>query len=179
MTPHAPPSASVSSSLLERLRDRAPDAWARLVHLYYPVVRRWGLRAGLQAEDAADVAQEVFRALAGNVGRFDRAGGRNSVRRVGKRVVHDRTWNDDHRRGRRDRGHNARRGLWRQGRWWGASHNARREDRHEGLFDVRKFRVQRACDGAGRERGAVSLAKGLQGREHDARVGAGRETVDG
>ncbi len=86
MTPPADPlrgypaSVSVSSSLLDRLRDRAPDAWARLVHLYYPVVRRWGERAGLQPADAADVAQEVFRALAGNVGRFDRAGGRNSFR---------------------------------------------------------------------------------------------------
>jgi RNA polymerase sigma-70 factor (ECF subfamily) len=74
------PSATVSSSLLEGLRGRAPEAWARVVHLYYPVVRRWGLRAGLQDEDAADVAQEVFRALAGNVGRFDRDGGRNSFR---------------------------------------------------------------------------------------------------
>src|SRR3954471_13063205 len=71
-------SASVSSSLLERLQMQDAEAWRRLVHLYYPLVCGWGRRAGLQAEDAADVAQEVFRALAGNVVRFQRAGGKNS-----------------------------------------------------------------------------------------------------
>lgn len=70
----------MSSSLLQRLRDRDPDAWRRLVRLYYPLVRHWCLRAGLRTEDAADVAQEVFRALAGNVVRFDRDGGKNSFR---------------------------------------------------------------------------------------------------
>jgi RNA polymerase sigma-70 factor (ECF subfamily) len=73
-------SVSVSSSLLDRLRLQDPEAWRRLVRLYYPVVRGWGERAGLQAEDAADVAQEVFRALAGNVDRFRRDGGKNSFR---------------------------------------------------------------------------------------------------
>jgi RNA polymerase sigma-70 factor (ECF subfamily) len=71
---------SASSSLLERVRAQEPEAWRRLVRLYYPLVRGWCERAGLQAEDAADVAQEVFRALAGNVGRFRRDGGQNSFR---------------------------------------------------------------------------------------------------
>jgi RNA polymerase sigma-70 factor (ECF subfamily) len=70
----------MSSSLLNRLRDQDADAWRRLVELYYPLVRDWCLRARLQAEDAADVAQEVFRALAGNVMRFEREGGKNSFR---------------------------------------------------------------------------------------------------
>jgi RNA polymerase sigma-70 factor (ECF subfamily) len=73
-------SASVSSSLLERVRAQEPEAWRRLVRLYYPLVRGWCERAGLQSEDAADVAQEVFRALAGNVDRFRRDGGQNSFR---------------------------------------------------------------------------------------------------
>jgi RNA polymerase sigma-70 factor (ECF subfamily) len=72
--------ASMSSSLLKRLRDQDADAWRRLVRLYYPLVRGWCQRSGLQAEDAADVAQEVFRALAGNVDRFEREGGQNSFR---------------------------------------------------------------------------------------------------
>src|SRR5687768_13220345 len=79
--------ASVSSSLLAGLFAQDPEAWGRLVRLYYPLVRNWCLRARLQADDAADVAQEVFRALAGNVGRFERkeqvigAGGTDAQRR--------------------------------------------------------------------------------------------------
>jgi RNA polymerase sigma-70 factor (ECF subfamily) len=68
----------MSSSLLQRLQAQDAEAWRRTVRLFYPLVRGWCQRSGLQAEDAADVAQEVFRALAGNVGRFDRAGGQNS-----------------------------------------------------------------------------------------------------
>jgi RNA polymerase sigma-70 factor (ECF subfamily) len=51
-----------------------------MVRLYYPLVRGWCERAGLQAADAADVAQEVFRALAGNLGRFRREEGKQSFR---------------------------------------------------------------------------------------------------
>jgi RNA polymerase sigma-70 factor, ECF subfamily len=73
-------SRSVSSSLLMRLQVQDPEAWRRMVQLFYPLVRGWSRRAGLREEDAADVAQEVMRALAGNVGRFDRLGGKNSFR---------------------------------------------------------------------------------------------------
>ncbi len=77
---HSHVSQSVSSSLLERLQLQEPDAWQRLVRLYYPLVRDWCRRAGLQPADAADVAQEVFRGLAGSLQRFDRDEGRNSFR---------------------------------------------------------------------------------------------------
>jgi RNA polymerase sigma-70 factor (ECF subfamily) len=50
------------------------------MRLFYPLVRAWCQRAGLQDADAADVAQEVFRALAGNIDRFRSDGGRNSFR---------------------------------------------------------------------------------------------------
>ncbi len=70
----------MSSSLLERLYVQDPEAWRRLVRLYYPLVHGWGQRAGLQAEDAADVAQEVFRVLARGITRFRREGGQNSFR---------------------------------------------------------------------------------------------------
>src|SRR5438874_478715 len=68
----------VSSSLLQRLSVHDADAWRRLVRLYFPLVRGWCLRARLREEDAADVTQEVFRSLAGNVGRFRSEGGKNS-----------------------------------------------------------------------------------------------------
>jgi RNA polymerase sigma-70 factor (ECF subfamily) len=70
----------MSSSLLDRLIDRDAEAWKRVVRLYYPLVRAWCQRGGLQSHDAADVSQEVFRALASNVGRFRREGGQNSFR---------------------------------------------------------------------------------------------------
>lgn len=72
--------ASMCSSLLAKLRLQDAEAWNRLVRLYYPLVRGWCQKAGVRPEDAADVAQEVFRALAGNVSRFDRANGQNSFR---------------------------------------------------------------------------------------------------
>jgi RNA polymerase sigma-70 factor (ECF subfamily) len=70
----------MSSSLLARLQLREPEAWQRLVRLYYPLVRQWCQRSGLQAADAADVAQEVLRALAAGVERFERDEGRSSFR---------------------------------------------------------------------------------------------------
>jgi RNA polymerase sigma-70 factor (ECF subfamily) len=68
------------ASLLVGLRSQDQEAWDRTVRLYYPLVRQWCQRAGLQDGDAADVAQEVFRALAHNVVRFRPEEGRNSFR---------------------------------------------------------------------------------------------------
>jgi RNA polymerase sigma-70 factor (ECF subfamily) len=65
-------SASVATSVLVRLREQDPGAWEKLVGLYGPVVYRWCRRAGLRAEDAADVGQEVFAAVARSVARFRR-----------------------------------------------------------------------------------------------------------
>jgi RNA polymerase sigma-70 factor (ECF subfamily) len=49
------------SSLLERLRQPfEPEAWARFVALYAPLIHSWGRRVGLQDQDAADLTQEVF-----------------------------------------------------------------------------------------------------------------------
>jgi RNA polymerase sigma-70 factor (ECF subfamily) len=71
-------SGPTSSSLLERVRAREPEAWQRLVDLYGPLVYRWCRQSGLQAADAADVAQEVFRIVASKLGEFhhDRPGDR-------------------------------------------------------------------------------------------------------
>ena len=59
-------------SLLERARANDPDAWRRLVELYRPLVLYWCNRCGLRAEDAEDVAQEVFAAASSGLGRFRR-----------------------------------------------------------------------------------------------------------
>jgi len=67
---------STSSSLLERLQSQDAQAWQRLVDLYGPLVYHWCRRHQLQAEDRADVFQEVFRAVASHITAFrrDRAG---------------------------------------------------------------------------------------------------------
>src|SRR5437868_592372 len=49
-----------SLSLLQRARQKEPDAWQRLVILYEPLVRHWCRRGGVAAQDIADVTQEVF-----------------------------------------------------------------------------------------------------------------------
>src|SRR5262249_34721827 len=48
-------------SLLERLRQPGADAaWDRLVELATPLIYSWAGRMGLQANDAADLVQDVF-----------------------------------------------------------------------------------------------------------------------
>jgi len=68
--------SSISSTLLERVRARRPEAWQRLVDLYGPVVYRWCRQLGVSQADAADVVQDVFAAVAADVSRFrhDRPG---------------------------------------------------------------------------------------------------------
>ena len=65
-------SASISSTLLQRVRAKRPEAWERLVDLYGPSVYRWCRRAGIGPADAADVVQEVFAAVARCVDDFRR-----------------------------------------------------------------------------------------------------------
>jgi len=68
--------SSTSVSLLDRVKDCEQDAWVRLVELYSPLIYLWCRQAGLQAADAADVRQDVFRAVARKIGDFrhDRPG---------------------------------------------------------------------------------------------------------
>lgn len=63
---------STSTSLLERLKRREPLAWQRLCQLYSPLVYSWCRRFGVAQEDAADVAQEVFRAVHSHIAEFRR-----------------------------------------------------------------------------------------------------------
>ncbi len=56
----APDSRRTSHSLLQRARDKQPEAWQRLVLLYTPLVRHWCRRGGVAPQDIDDVVQEVF-----------------------------------------------------------------------------------------------------------------------
>jgi RNA polymerase sigma factor (sigma-70 family) len=68
-------------SLLLRLRDSQDDrAWEEFVELYAPLIHGFICKHGLQEADAADVMQEVFRAVARAIKRFDYNAQRGSFR---------------------------------------------------------------------------------------------------
>jgi RNA polymerase sigma-70 factor (ECF subfamily) len=74
-------SPSTRPSLLVRLRDPQDErAWAEFLEIYGPLVRRLALRRGLQEADAADLTQEVFRAVAVAIERWDPDPARGSFR---------------------------------------------------------------------------------------------------
>jgi RNA polymerase sigma factor (sigma-70 family) len=74
-------SPSTRPSLLARLRDPQDErAWAEFLEIYGPLVRRLAVRGGLQEADAADLAQEVFRAVAAAIDRWDPDPARGSFR---------------------------------------------------------------------------------------------------
>src|SRR5947209_20383601 len=88
-----PPSSGTSRSLLGRVQADEPEAWERFVGLYAPLVFHWCRGRGLQGSDAADVFQEVFRAVAAHVARFrkDRPGDtfRGWLRRITQNKLRD------------------------------------------------------------------------------------------
>jgi hypothetical protein len=58
-------------------------------------------------------------------------------------------------------------------------HGGRREDRDEGVLDLRELLVQAGRDGRAGEILRLALVEGLEPHEHDARVGRVREPGDG
>ncbi|MEM6468940.1 MAG: sigma-70 family RNA polymerase sigma factor [Planctomycetota bacterium] len=65
-------SKSTRASLLGRLNNHTDDqAWSDFVEIYGPLIYRYGRRRGLQDADAADLAQDVLREIAGSIERFD------------------------------------------------------------------------------------------------------------
>ena len=69
------------ASLLLRIRDaRDGDAWSQFVALYAPLIYGHARKHGLQDADAADLTQDVLRAVAGAVHRLDYDPGRGSFR---------------------------------------------------------------------------------------------------
>jgi RNA polymerase sigma-70 factor (ECF subfamily) len=60
------------ASLLVRLRDRGDEAaWTEFIDLYGALIYNYARKQGLQAADAADLGQEVLRAVATSVGRLE------------------------------------------------------------------------------------------------------------
>lgn len=71
---------STSPSLIRLVKAGDSAAWQRLARLYGPLVYRWARQAGLQDCDAADVLQEVFRAVFNGLGRFHHGAPNDSFR---------------------------------------------------------------------------------------------------
>ena len=72
---------STHPSLLIRLRDPADErAWSEFTEIYGPLVHRLARQRGLQEADAQDLAQEVFRAVARAIERYDPDPDRGSFR---------------------------------------------------------------------------------------------------
>jgi len=71
---NGPPAShgSTSTSFLERLKTQDSLAWHQLARVYGPLIYYWCRKHGVNAEDAADVFQEVVAAVASAIGRFRR-----------------------------------------------------------------------------------------------------------
>src|SRR3954447_14286412 len=74
-------SPNTRSSLLIRLRDPQDErAWAEFLEIYTPLVYRLARQKGFQDADASDLTQEVFRAVASAIDRWDPDPARGSFR---------------------------------------------------------------------------------------------------
>jgi RNA polymerase sigma factor (sigma-70 family) len=72
---------STQPSLLVRLRDHADErAWSEFTEIYGPLVYQLARKRGLQEADAQDLVQDVFRAVARAIERFDPDPARGSFR---------------------------------------------------------------------------------------------------
>ena len=67
-----PTTPATRQTLIVKLRDPADaGAWREFVAIYQPLVYRLARRKGLQDADAHDLCQEVFRAVARSIERYD------------------------------------------------------------------------------------------------------------
>ena len=86
-------SDSISTTLLARVRKQEPEAWQRFVDLFGPTVYRWCRAAAIEKDEAGDVVQDVFLAVAKNVQRFDREKASGSftawIASIARNKIHD------------------------------------------------------------------------------------------
>src|SRR5579859_5412636 len=74
-------SVTTRPSLLVRIRDHGDrQAWAEFIDIYAPMVYGYAQKQGLQEADAADLTQEVLRAVARAVPRLEYDPSRGSFR---------------------------------------------------------------------------------------------------
>jgi RNA polymerase sigma-70 factor (ECF subfamily) len=93
------------ASLLVRLRDpHDKDAWRQFTQVYASLVYGFARQRGLQDADAADLMQEVFRTVAGSIGRLDYDPQRGSFRGWLYTVTRNKLYNFLDGRRRRERG---------------------------------------------------------------------------
>ncbi len=97
-------SSATSRSLLARVQANEERAWERLVDLYAPLVFHWCRSRGLQAEDVADVLQEVFRAVVAHVGGFRKERPGDTFRGWLRRITQNKLRDHFRRTGREPRG---------------------------------------------------------------------------
>jgi RNA polymerase sigma-70 factor (ECF subfamily) len=93
VTPSDASASQTSTGLLRRAQADESDAWQLLVQTYSRRIYRWCRQAGLQPADAANVVQEVLRAVARKLGDFhrDRVGDtfRGWLRRITQNKLRD------------------------------------------------------------------------------------------
>jgi RNA polymerase sigma-70 factor (ECF subfamily) len=84
---------TTSCSLLIKAAASDGDAWNRLMGLYAPLVVHWCRQSGLQSDEAQDVIQEVFAAVAVGLKTYqsDRPGGsfRGWIRGIARHKLQD------------------------------------------------------------------------------------------
>lgn len=94
-------STGTSRNLIEAARERDPAAWERLVTLYAPLILYWCREWGLREDDAADVFQDVFQAIASHIDAFRRDPLRGTFRGWLRTIARNKV-NDAFRRRRRE-----------------------------------------------------------------------------
>jgi RNA polymerase sigma-70 factor (ECF subfamily) len=99
-----PPSSATSRSLLGRVKADDPAAWERLVALYGPLVVQWCRGWGLREQDAADVFQEVFQAVATHVAGFRKEREGDTFRGWLRAITRNKVRDHFRRRGRQPEG---------------------------------------------------------------------------